>query len=342
MKSALYIVCAVLFFLNLNTYGQVVNSASSMDDLLQVFEDNKERGLEDANTLLEGYLKPLARGLNYGLSSGWVNTAEAHKTGGFDLTFTTALVRIPKRDYYFEALNLLELEVINPPDGNLPTFFGSHITPTFQHKSTGTQFDGVSGIGLENNDFLKSLPVPMVQLRVGVIKDTDLSFRYIPSLDMSPDRLSFRMFGAGIMHNIKQHIPVLKKAPFELAAFAGYNNVSFSTDLSSTLDGTQTGEFNIQTLSLMAMASKRITLLTVYGGVGTTVSRFNLKMLGQYDLNNDPTVFELEDPIDLKVNNLGPKATAGIMLKLAVITLHSDISFPLYNTFTFGFGISIR
>ncbi|NQZ77234.1 MAG: hypothetical protein HRT61_14205 [Ekhidna sp.] len=43
-----------------------------------------EASAEDANTLLENYLRPAFLGFGYGINSGWYNTAKPHKLLGFD------------------------------------------------------------------------------------------------------------------------------------------------------------------------------------------------------------------------------------------------------------------
>ena len=52
-------------------------------------------GKDDAQKILEAYVTPFSVGMGSALSGGWYNTAEPHKLGGFDVTFTANVVVIP-------------------------------------------------------------------------------------------------------------------------------------------------------------------------------------------------------------------------------------------------------
>ena len=78
MKNRLWRVCLVsiasLSF-STATFGQVDN----IEDLLR-------GGVEDANLLVNEYLRPVGNGFGVDLNNGWYNTARTHKFLGFDIT----------------------------------------------------------------------------------------------------------------------------------------------------------------------------------------------------------------------------------------------------------------
>ena len=52
-------------------------------------------GVEDAEAILQEYLKPYANILGSDLNAGWYNTARPHKLGGLDITATVSWARAP-------------------------------------------------------------------------------------------------------------------------------------------------------------------------------------------------------------------------------------------------------
>ncbi len=70
---------------------------------------------------------------------------------------------------------------------------------TIQGQSIGEYSVKLNGVAGFLND-LSLLPQPGVQLNLGTVYGTDVSFRYFPSIEIS-DLGKFSMFGFGIMHN---------------------------------------------------------------------------------------------------------------------------------------------
>ena len=93
------------------------------------------------------------------------------------------------------------------------------------------------------------------------------------------------------------------------------------------------------------MISKKLSVLTLYGGIGYNIAKSNLALKGTYDLDddgiagNDPNE---KDPVDLKFAASGVRATAGFRLKLAILTLHADYTAQKYSAFSAGIGLSVR
>ena len=52
-------------------------------------------GLEDAEKILQEYLKPFANIVGSDLNAGWYNTARPHKLGGLDITATVSWAKAP-------------------------------------------------------------------------------------------------------------------------------------------------------------------------------------------------------------------------------------------------------
>src|SRR5690606_20178312 len=121
--------------------------------------------------------------------------------------------------------------------------------------------------------------------------------RYIPTIDFEDGEVS--LWGIGVMHDVKQWIPGIKHLPFDLSALVGYTKMTTRYDLqglSNTGDGQQELLLNAGGLSIQGIISKKISVLTLYGGVGYNKVNSSVKVNGVFELEDDKV---LEDPIDL-------------------------------------------
>ena len=173
--------------------------------------------------------------------------------------------------------------------------------------------------------------------------------RYIPTIDVG-DNGEFNLIGFGVMHDVKQHIPGLRNAPFDLSAFIGFTDMSLEYDLAAESDPTDDvrtdngkAVFDVNTWSIQGMISKKFSILTVYGGLGYNIAKSELAMKGDYTIQSDSGVDEVRsNPIGINAKASGPKMTAGFRLKLAILSLHADYTLQKYNTLTLGMGFTVR
>ncbi|HET9053693.1 MAG TPA: DUF6588 family protein, partial [Cyclobacteriaceae bacterium] len=305
-----------------------------MDDLLK-------GSVADAEYLTSGYISPMLKAFGTGLNAGWNNTAKPHKTLGFDLTITVSPVFIPSSDktYTVDNSKLSEIQLQDAgPDGkgSVPTIFGKDERSTYYFTDDPSEtFDGPPGLDLKKNIGLNALPMPMVQLGVGIYKNTDLKFRFVPQRDFGDFKVS--LFGIGVLHDVKQWIPGLKLMPFDLSGFVGFTKFKFEAGLE---EPGQVAAFDITATTIQGLISKKISVLTVYGGAGYNISNSSVNLKGTYELDEDGTT--VTDPFSISAKASGPRVTAGFRLKLAVITLHADYTLQKYSTLTAGFGIAVR
>lgn len=313
-----------------------------------------EGGTEDANVLLGKYLEPAFEGFGYGMNSGWYNTAKPHKLLGFDLTVTANMARVPEGAKFY-TLNEADFNNItirgaeNAPNGpyQAPTVFGPNLDADdipYLVFNEGTDDElsitAPSGLGLDEAIGLRSIPVPAVQLGIGLVKGTEIKLRLIPQQTFGDPGSQFNtsLFGIGLMHDVKQWIPGIKNLPFDLSAFVGYNKFSNTFELDYDSNGDlRTGEFNVSGTTFQGIISKKLAVLTVYGGLGFITSKSDFALLGDFEIDGVP-----EDPISLEYSSGGVRANAGARLKLAVFTFHAEYALQKYSTFTAGFGISVR
>jgi len=311
--------------------------------------------LEDATKLLDGYTKPALKAFGYGLNQGWYNTAKPHKTLGVDLTISVSAVTIPNSDLFYTVdnnqLNSLDLvsvdgQTVTPITGSaqVPTIFGPDTPPTFENRQTGAQFETPGGLDLKKEIGIQAMPVPIANLGIGLPKGFDLKIRFVPTVNIGDDA-KFDLFGVGVMHDVKQYIPGIKNLPFDLSGFVGYTSMKLVSNLDVTAGNNQSAEFKSSATTIQALISKKLSVVTFYGGIGYNIAKTKIAMLGDYEFEDEfgyPVT--ITDPIALSSDASGMRATAGLRLKLAVITLHGDYTVQKdnFNTLTVGFGINVR
>jgi hypothetical protein len=306
--------------------------------------------IDDGRKLITAYVTPVMNSVSLGLNQGWYNTAKAHKVAGVDLTITFNAMTIPKSDLFYDAtklgLKVVQLEPSSPGYPMSPTLFGPKDEPTFSYtdETTGVKetYLGPGGIDLKRELGVNAIPVPMAQLGFGLPKGTDVKIRFTPNLDLG-DNSSFKLFGIGVMHDVKQWIPGIKLLPFDLSAFVGYTKLKMDSYFDPQTNPDQMGVFEINATTVQGVISKNFSLLTLYGGLGYNIATSNLAMKGHYDVNDNGQKETNEvDPLDLKFSASGLRTTAGFRLKLAVLTIHADYTLQKYNCLTVGLGISVR
>lgn len=306
-----------------------------LDDLLKGSQ-------ADANYLAQGYLEPVLNAIGSGLNQGWYNTAANHKKFGFDLTLSISSIQFPSTDrLYFVDNNRLSSIRLQSGSGDVPTFVGPNAPPTYEYldgsgNPTGATFQGPPGVDLENEVPLGGMPVPTLNLGIGIPWNTDVKLRYGT---LSQAEAKINLFGFAIQHDIKQHIPGLKELPFDLSALFGYTSFTSELQFDPTGNPNQKGTADFSATTIQAIIGKKFSVLTLYGAVGYNFSSGDFKAVGTYDTGTGST---MTDPVTITSSVNGPRATAGLRLKLAVFTFHGDYTFQRYNTFTFGFGISVR
>jgi hypothetical protein len=320
--------------------------ARAQDDINELLKGNS-----DAKYLVDGYIAPFMQSLSASLNQGWYNTAKPHKIAGFDLTITANAMFIPASQNYYNVGNLDSIKLIsNQPNGNVPTLLGPDEQPKYQATTnTGekVEFSGPGGLDLKKQIGYNALPIPMVNLGFGLPKGFDIKLRFTPKIDIGDDG-SVQLWGVGLMHDVKQYIPGLKLLPFDLSAFVGYTHLKLTYDMSGSVNGStptvdfgQQGIFEVNATTIQGVISKKMSVLTVYGGLGYNIAKSSLALKGEYDLDDDGTA-DVKDPYEGKFSASGARVTAGFRLKLAVFTLHADYTVQKYSCLTAGFGIAVR
>ena len=311
------------------------------------FDSFLEAGITDANKLLEGYLQPAFEGFGYGLASGWYNTAKPHNILGVDLSLTLSMARVPSSAQFFTFRNsdYSNVRYDGGSSVDIPTMFGPNLGAddlpqlTFLDPDTGDEIIRISaptGLGIEE-DFMpfNAVPVPMAQLGIGLPKGFELKVRFVPEQTFEDDG-SLKLFGLGVMHDIKQWLPGEKILPFDLSGFVGFTSLTAEAFIDQDLG--QTAEFKANSVVVQAVASKKFLFVTAFAGLGYSSYDVGFNMLGTFTTETSSFV----DPISLSYKKGGIRTNLGLRLKLLFLTLTGEYAIQEYNTLSIGAGISIR
>lgn len=342
--------------------------ANAQSDIANLFKG----GVDDLNTIVEGYMRPAGQGFAAGLGTNWYNTAETHKVLGFDLTVGVNGAFAPKADQTFDISTLKNLTPTLSGVDRAPSFAGSEGGVELQLKDnngrTISKFTTPGG-------FSKIVPSPSLQLGLGLPLGNELSVRLIPTVNA--EGFKGNLWGVGLKHNVKQWIPGVKLLPFDAAAFVGYTkfnldysfaegdritpdklfsqgvNYEYENAAYNTKAPDYTGQgFKIEASALTAnvIVSKKLAFFTPYLGVGVTSTKFDLSFAGIYPVagdvntsNGNVKVKILENPIKASYSEVMPGATVGFRLKmLMMMAFHAQYTVQKYPTASVGFGINFR
>lgn len=317
---------------------------------------------QDAQKFLHSYLEPYTNAFGAGLNGGWYNTAKPHKLLGFDLTTSFNVGMVPSSAQTFD-LSKIGLSSSVVATGTTPTVAGPKTEgPLMQYKAGNVvlaEFHAPGGTGF------KFVPVPTLQLGLGLPMGTEIKGRYIPRINIGNNG-DLSLWGVGLMHNITQYLPGDKLLPFDVSVFGGYTklngNIGISLQPGTPQSYSPVVSFNDQKMNLVvtglnlsAIGSINLPVITFYGGLGYSKTYTEIKLDGNYptpalvasptphaEYNNSGVISGSQFG-QLKIENYsGLRANIGFRLKLAVITIHADYTRAQYNVLSAGLGISVR
>lgn len=354
-----------LFFLLISVAG--LNSAQAqIDEILS-------SGPEDANLLLKEYLRPFGSGFGAGLNSGWVNTARPYKPFGLDIRVNAAVSVAPGADQIINTRNLAfqELKYLRGPSesstivgANTP---GSTLGKTFINPETGQEeelfsFEMPEGIGYPY------IPAPMAQVTLGIMLNTDVTVRYVPTINFEDD-YEVGLWGIGIKHGLNRWFKSGKTFPVDLSIQAGYTSLSATARFDIEPDNNENtrnnfsdSHWNGQSTELQSTAftgnflvGKRMPVLSLYGGVGYQQSKTTFLTPGNYPVvvpispENYQTggpvkeIHSISDPVDFELKGANKfHALAGLRIRLLILTISGSYTYSTYSTLNVGVGLSIR
>lgn len=334
-------------------------------------------GKEDANILMENYLKPYTNGFGADLNSGWNNTAKPYSTLGFDVRINGAFAIVPSSDEIFDVAELeehhfQELELLSS-SGISPTVAGDNVQgvevgKTFVNPTTGLE-DELFSFRLPGGTGFPFVPAPMVQATAGVINDTDVSLRFIPTVNTPDVDGQVSLFGFGAKHGVNQWLPAGTVLPVDLSVQFGYTQFNFDLDVDvdpesgddirNDYSPSNWDEQNIEMKSsgytVNLLAGKSLPVVSIFGGLGFQSSTMDIKTNGSYPVTvrnpdhsfNDDTrskaIAEIVDPINISVDGDNSiHGLAGFRFRFGVFAVSGSYTISNYHVANLGVGVSFR
>ena len=309
---------------------------------------------DDASLLMGKYMSPVMDGMLFSLNNGWYHTAKTHKKLGFDITLNVNASIVPSASKSFQ-FNPNDYEYLNLESGsstiqtvmgdNNNSEIGVRIPEANNYKVA--KFTIPDGIGEDLP--LNAVPSPMIQASIGLPSNTDLSIRYLPSINT--DDIEGNLIGFGIKHNLMQYFGALDKLPLNLAVFGGFTmlNTTYNIEEINGLSGNnQEVTFKLNAFTIQTIASLDFPLITIYGGLGYDKGTSTLKLKGTYELEyeiestNTTSTESVTNPINMDFDASGARGTLGLRLNLGFFKIYGDYTVKDYNTVSAGVAFSFR
>ncbi len=317
-------------------------------------------GKEDGTKLFEAYLKPWTIGFGHDLNAGWYHTAKPHKLWGFDINISASAAFVPAADKKFNA-QLLDLNGTLTAGSNgmmSSTVAGKDVEgPTLSYSAGGQ----TASYSLPKGTNISVVPSPMFQAGIGLIKNTELAVRFIPTVPLgSAGKLG--MWGIAVKHDVMQWLPIVDRVPFlHISVMGGYTKLNSKIDMEVTPEDldllvtydpatyeNQSLELGIQSFTFNALASIDIPVLTVFVGAGISNTKTNLDLLGNYPT---PTLANAgaftKDPLSISIKGKDgkttkPRLSGGLKIKMGPVHLFGEYTYANYSLVTAGLAVSIR
>ena len=292
----------------------------------------------DATNFLGAYFSPFAESIGAGLNKGWYNTAKPHKLAGFDVSLSLNLITISDEIASFDVNSI---ENFSSASSSTPSILGSGegAIINYQNGNVNGQF-----VMPDQNIEIKAVPIPTLNVGLGLIKGTEINVRYIPTYEYDigfVGKGSVELYGAGIKHDILQWLPLNKFLPFDLSiqgAFSQFNTY-FEVESQSVRQGV---DLDIQASTVNLIFSKKFAMITAYGSVGQNFVSSTLNANTNFSLGSTSTL-NFDFPLEINMPKTSEmQASAGVRLQFAIFTLYANQTFSSYPSTSAGIGISFR
>ena len=292
----------------------------------------------DATNFLGAYFSPFAESIGSGLNKGWYNTAKPHKLAGFDVSLSLNLITISDEVASFDVNSI---ENFSSTSSSTPSIMGSGegATINYQNGNVNGQF-----VMPDQNIEIKAIPIPTLNVGLGLIKGTEINVRYIPTYEYDigfVGKGSVELYGAGIKHDVLQWLPINKFLPFDLSIQGAFSqfNTSFEVESQSVK---QEVDLDIRASTVNLIFSKKFAMITAFASLGQNFINSILNANTNFSLGSTSTL-NFDSPLQINIPNTSEmQASAGIRLQFAIFTLYANQTFSSYPSTSVGIGTSFR
>jgi hypothetical protein len=323
------------------------------------FSELIRSGPADATKLVDAYATPLFKGFGVGMNSGWNNTAKTKNKLKFDLRISASGAFVPASNKSFDLTKIGLSDHLRVAPGS------SNLTPTISGGNNRSVLDVYNDQGQKVDEFslpggkISVIPAPQVQLTVGILKNTDLSLRGMPSINMGDNIGKVSMIGIGLKHNIMADLGAAGKlAPFDLALAFGYSRLNMDMPLNvkpednaQPAPGNTSNDFSNQhieghfnSFQIQGIISKKLSAFTPFLSVGYNTSKTNVAIIGNYPITTTTVIGQdfyttFTNPVAIKKSHInGIRADVGFQLELSFFRIFGSYSVAQYQSVNAGIG----
>jgi hypothetical protein len=335
MKKLIY-VCALFL-------AGMLHAQENIEDLLAA-------GINDAKRFTQSYLEPAGEGIVHNLNNGWFNSGKSKKLFGFEVAIIGNASFVKDENKSF-VLNTSDYENLRFQDGSpsktVSTAFGDigGITVVAEGPLPGSSDDAVfelpTGLGSSDINFV---PAAFLQASVGLIKGIELKARYFPKIKTND--VEAGLYGVGLQYEFTSLLPADKLLPVAISGMIGYTRLDGTYDFTDTsiVDGdNQRIENTTDSWAFQAIASTKLPIFNVYGGLGYITGKSTNSLKGTYRVQSGVLTSQtIVDPFSVTSDVSGVRGTLGARLKLGFFRLNSDVTFAQFTTVSVGMALGFR
>ncbi len=282
-------------------------------------------GVEDGSKLVEAYIKPLNKAIVYGLSDVTYTKIKKEQKRKLLLSIKLAYIGIPKEDWTYDVnkLNLEHFEAKDPNQTIAQTVFGDSLkTITLVSKEKDLlgrpliEFDTPAG------SQKSGMPLPYIGATYRLTY-TNLSFNFVPYVQIPDSDFKVGMFGAGIQQDLGLFVEGLKDKNYSISVQASGAYLFGDSDLDIKpgeiytpvgINGQTNGPYDNQNIKINYTSfniagyfdynlNKHYSIFT---GIGYNFGSSNISVNGRYPVYAaDPTgtgsvvAEDIDDPLDI-------------------------------------------
>ncbi len=357
------------------------NKVVAQTDLVQILNTSQS----DFNKLMDGYYKPVSKAAGTAMNHGWHNVAEPMRIGRFDVRLLASAAFAPTKDQTLDlnTLGLSNAFIFNPDSSITAGLLSSNKGQTVQYFPEGVDptIGTPASLALPDGVGFNAVPIPAIQVNVGLLWGTELSMRFAPpvSFDNNQDiseenegKTKIGMWGIGLKHDFQQWIPGFNLWPVKFSLALGFSHASIKANTALTPGDTtlvlqganakpdyskftnQQLNFTVDAFHAGLMFSRKFPIVTFYGGLWLEASSSKFEILGNYPIavqDNDPNsltfgntvIAEINDPYSITHDFGQASFNLGVRFKLGVFSLFVDYSAGTqgYQNLSTGIGFGL-
>jgi len=264
------------------------------------------------------YLQPLANTAGAGLNSGLYNSARVLKPFMPNIKMGVAFVSVPDGDKTYDAV------IGDDTIKDTATIFGDIGKPIAN-----------TGATLPDGADLSTIPIPHITASIGLPFGNEVMVRYLAFNNLPDEVGKINLWGVGLKHSVDQYLTEF--FPVDLSVQGVYQSLTVGDIVT------------VNALSANVQASKKILMLTLYGGLGIESSNLKVNYKANYkDIDEEASIIigspvfidkEAKVNLDIDAEN-SVKMTVGLRITpFPFFDIYGDYSIANYSSFNAGIGI---